>query len=195
MSEIDAHAALSGPAASRSRHGAASSRHVVHLHEEGIFLCAKVADFLWAGLRAGESADAARIADGRAEPLEGSPRGVLRVLIVDDDQDATDLLAETLASAGYEITVAYDGPEALRSVAVSPPNVALIDIGLPVMDGYELAARLREERPPSELRLIALTGYGQECEREHSRKVGFDVHLVKPVDFDTLRRAIEAHAE
>ena len=71
----------------------------------------------------------------------------------------------------------------------------IINIGLPVMDGYELAARLREKHPGSELRLIALTGYGQDSDREQSRKAGFDVHLVKPVDFDTLQRAIEARAD
>jgi CheY-like chemotaxis protein len=124
-----------------------------------------------------------------------SVRGGPRVLVVDDNQDAGDLLAETLISAGYETTVVYDGPAALRSVAASPPDVALIDIGLPVMDGYELAARLREDRPASQLRLIALTGYGQESDRERSRKVGFDFHLVKPVDFDMLQRAIEEIAE
>jgi CheY-like chemotaxis protein len=117
------------------------------------------------------------------------------VLIVDDNQDATDLLAETLAGVGYETAVAYDGAEALRSVEASPPDVMVIDIGLPVMDGYELAARLREELPASKLRLIALTGYGQDSDREQSRKAGFDIHLVKPVDFDTLQRAIEAPAE
>jgi signal transduction histidine kinase len=140
-------------------------------------------------------AEASRTATDRPEPSGGPPRSGLRVLIVDDNQDASDLLAETLASVGYETMVAYDGPEALRTVAESPPDVALIDIGLPVMDGYDLAARLREERPPSKLRLIALTGYGQDSDREQSRKVGFDLHLVKPVEFDALRRAIEAQTE
>ena len=118
-----------------------------------------------------------------------------RVLIVDDNEDATELLAEILRNAGYAIMAAYDGPSALRLVAASPPDVALIDLGLPVMDGYELAVRLREQRPASALRLIALTGYGQESERERGRQVGFDLHLVKPVDLDTLLRAIEAPPE
>ena len=89
---------------------------------------------------------------------------------------------------------AYDGPAALRLAAASSPDVALIDIGLPVMDGYELAQRSRELWPASAPRLIALTGYGQESDRERGRKVGFERHLVKPVDLDTLLRAIEAEA-
>jgi CheY-like chemotaxis protein len=133
-----------------------------------------------------------------AAPAQLAPRkngGGPRVLIVDDNEDATELLAETLRNAGYAILVAYDGPAALHLVAASPPDIALIDIGLPVMDGYELALRLRELRPASALRLIALTGYGQESDRERGRQVGFDLHLVKPVDLDTLLRAIEAPPE
>jgi CheY-like chemotaxis protein len=71
----------------------------------------------------------------------------------------------------------------------------LIDIGLPGMDGFELAARLREARPPGDLRLIALTGYGLDSDRARSRAAGFDVHLVKPVDLDTLVGAIEPTAD
>jgi DNA-binding response OmpR family regulator len=117
-----------------------------------------------------------------------------RLLIVDDNEDATDLLTEALRDAGYAIIAAYDGPTALRLAAASPPDVALIDIGLPEMDGYELARRLRELWPASALRLIALTGYGQERDRGRGRRVGFERHLVKPVDLDTLLRAIEADA-
>ncbi len=138
------------------------------------------------------SADAVALVEASPAPAPSSPRRGRRVLIVDDNQDATDLLAEMLADAGFETAVAYDGAEALQRVEESPPDVMLIDIGLPVMNGYELAARLREALPASKLRLIAVTGYGQDTDREQSRKAGFDLHLVKPVDLDTLQRAIEA---
>ncbi len=129
-----------------------------------------------------------------AAPASRTRRGS-RVLVVDDNEDATELLAETLGGAGYETMVAYDGPEALQRAASCPPDVVLIDIGLPGMDGYELAERLREARPPGNLRLIALTGYGLDSDRARSRAAGFDVHLVKPVDLDTLVGAIEPAAD
>jgi CheY-like chemotaxis protein len=128
-----------------------------------------------------------------APPLPAPHRGV-RLLLVDDNQDASDMLAAALRDAGYDVAVAYDGPEALATAAQAPPDVALLDIGLPVMDGYELASRLREIRAGGPLRLIALTGYAQEADRERSRAVGFEVHLVKPVALDTLLQTIEAPA-
>jgi CheY-like chemotaxis protein len=113
-----------------------------------------------------------------------------RVLVVDDNQDAADTLALALEGAGHRVEVAYDGPEALMRAKRAPPDVALLDIGLPVMDGYELAARLRKDREGDALSLVALTGYGQESDIERSRTAGFDVHLVKPVDVDTILRVI-----
>jgi CheY-like chemotaxis protein len=118
-----------------------------------------------------------------------APR-TLRVLLVDDNRNAVEMLAEGLREAGLEVTVAYDGPEALKRAAESPPDVAVLGVGLPLMDGYELATRLRQARAGSALRLVAMTGYGQESDRERSREVGFDLHLVKPVEFDTVLRAI-----
>jgi signal transduction histidine kinase len=114
-----------------------------------------------------------------------------RVLVVDDNRDAVDTMAEALCDAGFDVAVAYDGPEALGSAEASPPDVALVDIGLPVMDGYELGTRLLAGRPPGTLRLIAVTGYGQESDRERSRQAGFELHLVKPVDIETILRAVE----
>jgi len=102
------------------------------------------------------------------------------LLVVDDNQDAADVLAEALRAAGHNVRVAYNGPTALTLVEQFQPAVAILDIGLPVMDGYELAARLREFRPTT--RLLAVTGYGQERDQERSRAAGFDQHLIKPVD-------------
>jgi signal transduction histidine kinase/DNA-binding response OmpR family regulator len=131
----------------------------------------------------------------RLTPRAGAQRAQ-RILIVDDNQDAAELLGEALQSMGHVVTVAHDGPSALRASLSFQPEVALLDIGLPVMDGYELAQRLLElhatgdsDRP---LKLIAITGYGQDSDRERSARAGFEQHLVKPLDLNQLERAIEA---
>ena len=114
---------------------------------------------------------------------------VRRVLVVDDNDDARMLLAELLARQGHQVETAPDAAAALLLVKDFAPDVAILDIGLPVMDGYELAIRLRDElvkRP----RLIALTGYGQETDRERSRLAGFDLHLVKPVDLEQITASV-----
>jgi signal transduction histidine kinase/ActR/RegA family two-component response regulator len=121
----------------------------------------------------------------------------LRVLVVDDNEDAAEMLAIVLSDAGYVVDVAYDAPQALARDAESPADVAVLDIGLPVMDGYELAARLRQTRALAEQApripyLIALTGYGQASDRERSRRAGFDLHLVKPVDLTAILAALAA---
>jgi PAS domain S-box-containing protein len=112
-----------------------------------------------------------------------------RVLIVDDNQDAAMLLAEALEMAGFSTEVAHDGASALRVADRFAPDVALLDLGLPLMDGYEVARRLRASRGASP-RLIAVTGYGQASDRRRSREAGFDVHLVKPVDLPELQQAV-----
>lgn len=118
-----------------------------------------------------------------ASPPPPSPAGI-RVLVVDDNEDAAGLLAEALTLAGFETRTASDGPSALHVAGQFSPHVALLDLGLPVMDGYELAAHLREaaNRPI----LIAVSGYGSEADQERSRASGFEGHLVKPVDLDYL---------
>jgi signal transduction histidine kinase len=113
-----------------------------------------------------------------------------RVLLVDDNQDAAELLCEVLRSVGHHVEVAHDGPAALGLVSRFHPEVAVLDIGLPVMDGYELARRLRGQL--DRLRCIAVTGYGQETDHARSRQAGFDLHLVKPVDLSVLLRALES---
>jgi signal transduction histidine kinase len=104
------------------------------------------------------------------------------VLLVDDNPDALDLLAESLRALGHEVQVAVDGPSALSLVRTFQPDVAVLDIGLPVMDGYELAERLRDHRGLENLALIAVTGYGQAVDRQRTLDAGFNAHLVKPVD-------------
>jgi two-component system CheB/CheR fusion protein len=113
----------------------------------------------------------------------------LRILVVDDNADAADTLGRLLELGGHQVTVAYDGPGALAAAAGTSPELVLLDIGLPGMDGYTLAARLRAAGH-HRAALVAVTGYGQEEDLRQSREAGFDHHLVKPVDAAVLARLI-----
>jgi len=115
-----------------------------------------------------------------------------RVLIVDDNHDGAMLLADMLSTFGYITRVVHDGPSALREAEVFAPHIALLDIGLPVMDGYELASRFKEHPRLSQTRLVAVTGYGQEQDQRLSARAGFLAHLVKPVDMEQLRSVLQA---
>jgi CheY-like chemotaxis protein len=112
------------------------------------------------------------------------------VLIVDDNEDAADLLQESLRELGYTTVVAHDGPAALRAIEGLCPDVALLDLGLPQMDGFELAARLRANPSLGALKLVAVTGYGQESDRRRSAEAGFAEYLVKPVSVAQVQEAI-----
>lgn len=112
------------------------------------------------------------------------------ILIVDDNVDAAEALATLLGMLGQRVLLAHDGPSALGIVAESRPEVLLIDIGLPGMDGYELCRRLRAQGEAAPV-MIAVTGYGQERDRERAMSAGFDAHAIKPVDFDALLRLVE----
>ncbi len=120
-------------------------------------------------------------------PVRAPPR---RVLIVDDNVDAANSLAMLLGVEGHEAQVAYGSREALERIEAFRPDVALLDIGLPEIDGYELARRLRSIPHLKALRLVALTGYGQPEDHQRSRAAGFEDHLVKPVDPPSLQRAL-----
>jgi len=117
----------------------------------------------------------------------------VRVLVVDDNDDAAGLLAEALGALGYSVRTASDGPSGLRIASAFQPHLALLDIGLPVMDGYELAQRLREQQTAPPLRLIAVTGYGQADDRRRSSAAGFDAHLVKPITLEQLQNVLDVH--
>ncbi|MGH9767788.1 MAG: hybrid sensor histidine kinase/response regulator [Blastocatellia bacterium] len=110
----------------------------------------------------------------------------LRILVVDDNADSVDMMAMMLQIGGHEVRVAHNGLEAIEAALSFRPTIALLDIGLPEMDGYELARRLREHPETRETVLIAVTGYGQTEDRKRSREAGFDHHLVKPVEPDAL---------
>jgi CheY-like chemotaxis protein len=103
------------------------------------------------------------------------------VLVVDDNQDAAETLAEALRDVGFITEVAFDGLQALQVAMSFRPQVALLDIGLPLIDGYEVARRMREQTALAGIRLVAVTGYGQPSDRARALAAGFEDHLVKPV--------------
>jgi PAS domain S-box-containing protein len=109
----------------------------------------------------------------------------LRVLVVDDNVDAAKMLGQLLRMAGHDVSLAHDGPTALAAASATPLDLVLLDIGLPSMDGYAVAARLRADGHAATV-LVALTGYGREDDIRRSRDAGFDHHLVKPIDFAQL---------
>jgi CheY-like chemotaxis protein len=111
----------------------------------------------------------------------------VRVLIVDDNHDGADSLRLLLRSLGLEVQVAYGGAEALALMESYVPELVLLDIGMPGMDGYEVARRIRADPCLREAVLVALTGWGQEQDRAHARAAGFDHHLIKPADLETLQ--------
>jgi CheY-like chemotaxis protein/anti-sigma regulatory factor (Ser/Thr protein kinase) len=116
--------------------------------------------------------------------------GALSVLLVEDNDDAREMLKATLASNGHEVRVARDGASGLALAAASPPDVALIDVGLPDMDGYEVARRLRAARGGRRLGLVAITGFGRPEDQQRAFDAGFDAHLTKPVTPDRLKQAL-----
>ena len=116
-----------------------------------------------------------------------------RILLVDDNVDFVDSLKILLEALGHEVEVAYDAEEALAVARRSAPDVAFLDIGLPVINGYELARRLRSLS--SKTVLIAMSGWGADQDRRRAREVGFALHLVKPVELETIRSALGALAQ
>mgnify|MGYP000453331071 CR=1 FL=1 len=128
---------------------------------------------------------AGSLQEDRVVPPPGSvPRR--RILVVDDNRDAADSLAELLTIMGNETQTAYDGLQALAVAAVFRPDVTLLDIGMPKLNGYETCRRMRLQAWGEHMVLYALTGWGQEADQQRSLTAGFDAHLVKPVDLDDL---------
>ncbi|MGZ3182329.1 MAG: PAS domain-containing hybrid sensor histidine kinase/response regulator [Telluria sp.] len=120
-----------------------------------------------------------------------APGGAHRILIVDDNADAANMLGELLQVAGHTVAVQYTPSTALQRAAGFKPNICLVDIGLPEMDGMELACRLRALPGLERARMLAVTGYGQQLDSERMRQAGFERHLLKPVDWQHLTRALD----
>lgn len=119
--------------------------------------------------------------------IKTAPR---RILVVDDNRDSANSLGMVLEVEGHKVESVYTAQDALERVGSFKPDVVLLDIGLPGMDGYEVARRIRELPGLERVRLVALTGYGQADDKERTRSAGFDGHLVKPVDFSLLGQAL-----
>ncbi|WP_280153244.1 ATP-binding protein [Piscinibacter sp. XHJ-5] len=138
-------------------------------------------------------------ADALPAPATPRPRRSGRVLLVDDNADAADTLSELLRDAGHQVCIAADGAAALAALDSFVPELALLDIGLPGMDGYELASRLRADPRVAGVRIVALTGYGREPDRARAMATNFDEHLVKPVTaerlFDVTDRLLDDTAD
>lgn len=117
------------------------------------------------------------------------------VLLIEDNDDGREMMAMMLESQHYRVVSAADGYDGLRQAVKAPPDVALVDIGLPGIDGYEVARRMRADPATSGVRLIALTGYGQQNDRAMALDAGFDAHLVKPVEMHRLIEVLEMMAE
>ena len=132
-------------------------------------------------------ADLPRNDERKAVTARAPPTISHRILIVDDNVDSAESLAMLLELTGHIARTAHDGPAALETALAFRPRVVLLDIGLPRMDGYEVARRLRQDPAYAGMTVIAMTGYGQEEDRRRSKEAGFDRHLVKPVDPDELQ--------
>ncbi len=115
-----------------------------------------------------------------------------RILVVDDHRDAAESLGIVLRLVGYDVKTAHDGQQALVVAEVYRPHLVLLDIGLPGMSGYEVARRLRLEPGAGPTKLVALSGYAREQDRQRALAAGFDDYLVKPVDFDALYKLLAA---
>jgi len=123
------------------------------------------------------------------EPPPSMPR---RVLIVDDSEDGAESMAMLLQVAGHDTYKAHDGYSAIAAAERLRPDAVLLDIGLPGLNGYEVCSRIRREPWGKQMVLVALTGWGQEEDRQQSSEAGFDAHMVKPVDHDALLEFLAA---
>ena len=133
-------------------------------------------------------------APAHATPPPEAPTRPRRVLVVDDSADAADSLALLLELEGHQVATTYSASAALEAAERLQPDVAFIDIGLPQMDGYEVARRLRASDCCRGTRLVALTGYGQPDDRDEARRAGFDHHLVKPADWRSIGAILSGRA-
>lgn len=172
--------------------GLAIARSIVNLHQGSISAYS-------AGLGTGSEFIVRVPAIAQAAPVGADVGSIartasgireVRVMVVDDNVDAARMLALALEADGLRADLAHDGPEALVMARERPYQVVLLDLGLPVMDGYELGARLRAIPETAEATLVAITGYGESADRERTRREGFAAHLVKPVNIEEVMQVI-----
>jgi CheY-like chemotaxis protein len=143
-------------------------------------------------LSGAESSTSATVTDfGPAIRAPTARQKSSRIVVVDDNQVQARSLQRLLQTMGHDVRVVHDGPSALHVMQNFVPEFALIDLGLPTMDGYEVARRLREQSQFRDVTLIAQTGWGREEDRKRARAAGFDHHLVKPIDHQQLVQILE----
>jgi two-component system CheB/CheR fusion protein len=132
------------------------------------------------------------VVDGFAPSAAAAADGPRRrILVVDDNVDAAEALGELLRDYGHEVATAHDGTQALDHARLHRPDIVLLDISMPEMDGYEVAKRIRGELGLGDALLIALTGYGEDRHRRLAREAGFDHHVTKPVDASKLQELLK----
>jgi CheY-like chemotaxis protein len=131
---------------------------------------------------------------GKMQANANGPEGSRRVMVVDDHVAAGDLLVEILSMEGYAVRVALCGRDAVVTAREFKPQIALLDVGLPDMDGFALARLLRADPQLQQIRLVALSGYGESVDAASSKQVGFDHYLVKPVDVEQLLSVLQSLA-
>ena len=137
------------------------------------------------------ASDASKVEGPPAVPEDRGSSGSIRVLVVDDNVDSARAMARLLARRGHDVRTAFDGPSALDEARDFNPEVIFLDIGLPGMDGYQVARRLRDDQATRSARIIAVSGYGQERDRDRSALAGFDHHLIKPVEYEAVFRLLD----
>jgi CheY-like chemotaxis protein/anti-sigma regulatory factor (Ser/Thr protein kinase) len=163
------------------RHGG-----TVTLHSEGMGHGCEVVIRL---PKAAEAAVADVANDGA--PAAHTSRAGYRILVVDDNIDAARTMADALGLAGYETRVSFDGPAALNTASTFKPDAVLLDLGLPLMDGYEVAEAMLASTSDRKPVLVAVTGYGQKSDRDKTRAAGFSSHVVKPIEMPSLVAVLE----
>jgi CheY-like chemotaxis protein len=132
---------------------------------------------------------------GQRQSVSESPAArSRRIFIADDNRGSAETLAALLRMQGHQVTIVHDGPAAVSAFTDLAADVVLLDIGMPGLDGYEVAQKMRRSRPAAALTLIAVTGWGQEHDKERAFAAGFDYHLTKPVDFDRLAQLVQLDA-
>jgi two-component system CheB/CheR fusion protein len=126
----------------------------------------------------------------KQSPPTRPTRRVRSVVLVEDEEDARDMIAESLRLDGYKVTVAADGDQGLATILHERPEVAIVDISLPGMNGYDIAAQVRKTLPSKETKLVAMTGFGRDSDRQKALQAGFDEHLVKPASSEAIERVL-----
>ena len=127
------------------------------------------------------------------EPVPSRSPAGHRILVVEDSEDVRELLAECLQSLGHEVFAAADGLEGVERFSSTHPDIALVDVGLPGIDGYEVARRIRQDADGSRVHLVALTGYGGPDVKLQAERAGFDLQLTKPIDIEGLVRVVASY--